>query len=241
MKKLIFVVLVSIFLVVGVSQADLVAHYEFEGDANDSAGTNDGAFYGDAHIISDPQRGNVLSLDGVNDYVMAGDDACLDFVGEFTLCAWVKPAGTTTDGRIIYRYDPTSEDGYYLSQTDDSTVCFGMNTMVGGGGDYILSNNHPSSDWTHVLGTRDSSDKTMLYVNGVLQPDTTTVAGAIKSVGNLFIGVDYVHNFDFYGLIDDVRIYNHSLNQSEINLLVPEPCSITILSMGFLLLRKIRQ
>ena len=114
MKKLIIVVLVSILMFAGVSKADLVAHYEFEGNANDSAGINNGVFGGDAHIVSDPQRGNVLSLDGNNDYMIANDSSVLDFSSGFSLCAWIN-AVDARDGRIIYRYDPTSGDGYFMT------------------------------------------------------------------------------------------------------------------------------
>ncbi|MEM8913111.1 MAG: LamG-like jellyroll fold domain-containing protein, partial [Planctomycetota bacterium] len=48
---------------------DLVGHYQFEGNADDtSAGTGEnGTLIGDATLVNDPQRGDVLSLDGVSD------------------------------------------------------------------------------------------------------------------------------------------------------------------------------
>ena len=224
----------------GVSQADLVAHYEFEGNAYDSAGTNHGTFYGDAHTVSDPQRGNVLSLDGNNDYMMASDDLCLDFAGEFTLCAWVKTSDIMNNGRIIYRYDSISQDGYFLTQSDYEDGIWTFNVGIDGTGKYIRSDNHPTTDWTHILGSRDSIGNMTLYINGALQYDNKVNFGAINSVGKLFIGVDYVVEQDFYGLIDDVRIYNHALSPQEIAAVVPEPATIFLIIAGMLLTKKKR-
>jgi tetratricopeptide (TPR) repeat protein len=68
------------------SDGELVAHWKFD-DINvaevlDSGGNDlHGRFVGDAHIVSDPQRGNVLSLDGDRDYVEFGEDLAFDITG----------------------------------------------------------------------------------------------------------------------------------------------------------------
>ena len=237
MKKLIIVVLVSILMFAGVSKANLVAHYEFESDANDSAGTNHGALYGNAHITNDPERGNVLSLDGNNDYMMAPDHPNLDFADEFTLAAWVK-TNDIRDGRVIARYDPTSQDGYGLNQTDNNGGEWTFSTGVNGTGGFARSDNPPTMDWTHVLGIRDVSGKVTLYIDGVLQSDFEVNPGDINSTGNLLIGVDTAMQKDFSGLIDDVRIYNHALSSEEIAAVVPEPTTLLLLGLGGLVFRR---
>ena len=82
--------------------ADLTGHYTFAGgNANDLAvGTADnGTLIGDATTVTDPQRGEVLSLDGDGDFV--------DVSGRFgdpanvTLSAWVNLSAADTDGAEV--------------------------------------------------------------------------------------------------------------------------------------------
>ena len=237
MKKSIFVVFVSILLLAGFSNAGLVAHYEFESNANDSAGTNHGVFGGDAHIVSDPQRGNVLSLDGVNDYMIANDSSVLDFPSGFSLCAWIN-AVDTRDGRIIYRYDPTSGDGYSLTVWN-AEERYAVRIWDNDVSKYANNDNDIiPNQWMHVAAVRDNSGLMQIYLNGVPQLSTENFANPIDSSGNLFIGVDYALDKDFCGMIDDVRIYNHALSYEEIAAIVPEPATLLLLGLGGLVLRK---
>ena len=60
MKKSIYVILFAI-LVSGTANASLVAHYEFEGNANDSAGSANGTLMGDATYGTGPTYGGKIS------------------------------------------------------------------------------------------------------------------------------------------------------------------------------------
>ncbi len=52
----------------GTAQASLLAYYQFEGNANDDSGYgNNGTLKNHAAIVTDPARGQVLSLDGADD------------------------------------------------------------------------------------------------------------------------------------------------------------------------------
>ena len=51
------------------SQTDLVAHYLFDGNFKDSAGSHHGTAFGDAKVTTDPAHGQVLSVDGNGDCV----------------------------------------------------------------------------------------------------------------------------------------------------------------------------
>ncbi|GAF78039.1 unnamed protein product, partial [marine sediment metagenome] len=91
-----------------------VARWEFEGDANDSITGVAGVLQGNAQIITDPERGQVLSLDGDGDYVYVDDNDVLDFAAaNFTLSAWVKaPVGESY--RTILWKGATAADWYYV-------------------------------------------------------------------------------------------------------------------------------
>jgi hypothetical protein len=83
--------------------------------------------------------------------------------------------------------------------------------------------------------------QTKLYVNGNLQ-EVTNYSGTYESnpeslyIGHQQSGADRYYN----GLLDDLRIYNNALSQSEISALVPEPVTFLLLGLGAVLLRKRR-
>src|SRR3989344_9047732 len=72
---------------------DLVGWWKFEGNANDSAGTNDGTFFGGTPSYPASPLGQAITFDGSNDYVNVGDPASgvLGFgTGDFSGRFWGK-------------------------------------------------------------------------------------------------------------------------------------------------------
>lgn len=77
---------------------ELLASYSFEGNYHDGSGHGlHGAAVGAAAIISDAQRGLVLSLDGTDSCVDLGADSRFNFPGSLTLAAWVNIPDFTED------------------------------------------------------------------------------------------------------------------------------------------------
>ena len=74
---------------------------------------------------------------------------------------------------------------------------------------------NPLNAWTHVAVTYDGAT-IRLYVNGT-QVASRLAAGAVQSVSNpLWIGGNQPYGEYFLGLIDEVRVYNRALAQSDI-------------------------
>jgi len=145
------------------------------------------------------------SFDKNNDKITIANHADFDFSGAFTLEVELNP--TSTDGqRCIYRYDPTSEDGYYLGTHLDK---YTFRTYIGGVSKAIYSNaNVDTTDYSHVAGVRDASGGMTLVINGVVQTDTDTNNGAIDSSDPVYLGVDRGGNYPLGGIMDEVRISN---------------------------------
>jgi hypothetical protein len=73
----------------------------------------------------------------------------------------------------------------------------------------------PLNAWTHLAATYDGTTL-RLYVNGT-QVGSRSVAGSIvTTTGALRIGGNTVWGEWFKGRLDEVRIYNRPLSQSEI-------------------------
>ena len=108
--------LLLVVTMAAVCNADLIAHYEFEGNGNDSADNNDGTLMGDAAyedslIYVGKDFGQALRLDGDGDYMDCGATfSTVTANSTKTVMAWAK--SNTTDytsgsGRILTLYRNT--------------------------------------------------------------------------------------------------------------------------------------
>jgi len=191
----------------------------------DSVGSNTGSAAHNTDTMSVVGKiSDALEFDTtVNDHVDCGNNATLAITSEITIMAWVKPE-STGDGRTIlkrmnlinwvpYNYDFYLSAGgniifYFYDTADRGTSSSGTVT---------------DSVWTHIAVTYvDATDSAKFYINGSLDTDTT-ITGTLPATGtqSLWIGSrPYPTDcFPFSGAIDDVRIYDSELNQTEISAL----------------------
>lgn len=192
----------------------LVAAYSFdEGNGNtvaDATGNNNTGTLNNANWIAGV-FGNALSFNGTNSVVTANDSASLDLTGAMTVMAWVYPTASGGVRNILYK---DSLSYYLVNGTTESTA-------PGVGGSFATPLYGPAplplNTWSHVAGTFDGST-IALYVNGV-QVATRGETGPITvGFGALMIGGNAsTPNRHFAGRIDELRIYNRALGQSEIS------------------------
>jgi hypothetical protein len=203
---------------IGIVQADLkeglVAYYPFNGNANDESGNaNNGTVYG-AKLTTDRfgNPNNAYSFDGFNDYIDMGNQVSTSDMK--TIAVWVKfndltkiqeivSKSTSTKGVEILLYNGLS---FYAMGSHDSLTQFSttfLNTI----------------DWFFIVATHESVNSPMkLYLNGVLKGDIATAPSIIDNPGYLLAGnwSDSSYPRYFSGKIDDIRIYNRVLTDSEI-------------------------
>jgi hypothetical protein len=91
--------------------------------------------------------------------------------------------------------------------------------------------------WTHVAFTWDSSGAE-IFINGVSKK-TSTEPMMTATGGTTYLGTGNLWLNPFKGVMDDVRVYDRVLSSTEIGqLAIPEPCTLVLLSLGGLLIRK---
>jgi len=201
----------------------LVARFTFDDStANDSSGYgNHGTLFGGASVISDPQRGKVLSLDGASGYVDLGNASSLDLSvsGQATIAAWVKLALSHNHNTILskgewkeacsllIKGDTTPKDQLW---TGNDTSVFSVTPV-------------PTNTWTHVAMTINGN-LTTFYLSGQLAGATNQNRGSAidATTTDVCLGREQYSGslpagrWFFIGLMDDVRIYNRALTQTEI-------------------------
>ncbi|MEO1528811.1 MAG: LamG-like jellyroll fold domain-containing protein, partial [Planctomycetota bacterium] len=200
--------------------ADLEGHYTFTGGSADdqAAGTvHDGTFVGNATTTFDPERGEVLSLDGNGDRVEISGN--FGEPTDITLAAWVNLTSPDTLGAEVISLG----DNVYLRLDGSGAGTNGIAFTFRDGSTWQEVNSGvfiAGTGWQHVAATFDDVNNTQtIYLNGeVIATGNFTSSIAYDQEPNTYIGRNGNNNsaFDFNGLIDDARVYSRALSAEEI-------------------------
>jgi hypothetical protein len=157
--------------------------------------------------------GSCLSFNGSNSLVTVNSTSLLNLSTGMTLEAWVFP--TTNNGtRDVLIKEGPGVDIYNLYARNWRGLPEG-NAYVSGSNRTAEGAALAANVWTHLAATYDGST-VRLFINGV-QVAATAFSGSIAGSTNpLRIGGNSIWGEYFQGMIDEVRIYNRSLTQAEI-------------------------
>lgn len=157
-----------------------------------------------------------LNFDGTSDYVSASDSNLPSSSNSRALSVWVNPTSLPSNNSyfvaMVYGTASTN-NGSGLNLFNNSgthQVCF-----AGYSNDLCYSYTTPTSSWTHLLGTFNGTTAT-LYINGVQVTSANKSTWNTTLGGTLYIGKNIPAALYFNGQIDDVRIYNYPLTQTQI-------------------------
>lgn len=241
MRKLFSITLSIILLtsldLVAQPTAGLVAHWSFNGNANDISGHG---HHGNIHNVTSvpgklgyPNTGYLFN--SANSYISIPYDSGLNMNNAISLCAIIKPTAIYTNtcqgNFILSRGLQGSSGGYLLSFFDNvyndcSVADTNGYVFTGQAGPTILNSSlwpnatrvHTNA-WYCVVLTYDGTN-CKIYVDGAL---TLTLPGWASTIGSstdsisigkyLWAGASYPYNFT--GIMDDVAIYNRALTDTE--------------------------
>lgn len=190
--------------------------------AYDSSGnSNNGSIYGASSTAG--KINSALSFDGTDDYVSVPDNPAFSAsLSQLTLEAWVKRNATGRYDSIAGNFWDGIGRSYYMEVWNTNKIHFYVGTGAGGPGDTKLASTTSTLSnniWYHISAVYDGANM-QIYLNGIADGTPVAQSGTIyNSTQSLFIG-SYQNNGSradlFYGLIDDVRIYNYARTASEI-------------------------
>jgi len=199
--------------------AGLVAHYEFEGTANDSSGNGrNGTAMGDPIFVAG-KIGQAISLDGIGDYVEITGYKGILGANPFSISAWIR---TTLPEEQQIVYYGTNVNGQRCEFRVDDT---GDVRMGAGGGQVTSLTTVNDGGWHHVVVTisenaTNSSSDLRVYIDGQDNTEESTDLDPLFDIvadSDVTIGYRPSQNDRYFmGQIDDVRIYDRVLSQEEI-------------------------
>jgi len=213
----------------------LVAYYPFNGNANDESGNGNNGTVNGPTLTTD-RFGNgskAYSFDGFNSINVA-HQSNLNILGDLTISAWFLSQGPPTyrtSHTIVCKRSSTDGDNfpYYLAinyqygiPSDYKKPIF-VSSTSSLGYQYLQSTTDINNGvWNHLVSVITGST-IKIFLNGTLVLDTLiNNSKRSANLANLLIGSGARPDLpaeQFIGSLDDIRIYNRALSQSEISYL----------------------
>jgi hypothetical protein len=200
----------------------LMLYFPFNGNANDASGNNNHGtvLHGAVQevILTEDRNGkanSAYSFDGVNDYIHIAKSYNFLDMESFTLSAWIYIQNYKV-GTIISRANPGSD--FVLNILSDGRLDFHFEHTK----KYNTTSDEkmPLNTWIHIAGVRSGPQWHLFYQGkkiktAVYEQQGPRWDGKVMHVGRLSSRSANV----FDGKIDEVRIYNRALSESEIKTL----------------------
>jgi hypothetical protein len=195
---------------------ELVAYYQFNGNANDESGfENHGTTSG---VFLVPDRFNTpnsaYQFDGINDYIKVPNSTSLNFENSITINFWLK-IGEFFESESYPLSHGNWENRWKVSVTN-KRIRWTVKTSAG------IKDLDSETELTlnglyNVTTVYDGSDYE-IYINGKLDALSTFSGSILQTNIDFMIGQVLPGNnqYNFKGILDDIRIYNYSLSFQEI-------------------------
>jgi len=208
---------ISFFLVmimVSSASAELVGHWRFDGNLDDSAGGAQGTFSNGSPTYVNGRIGQGIEFDGVSHFVNLPSEN----PSAYTITLWVKPARTDAASVIVRTSSSgqTTEWSHQLRINPDGV--FQHYLWVGSERNVVGTTLVEADAWYHVAIAAANDGPMHLYVNGQEDAPSIDVAGTLWGDGDrYYVGSNSGHGMGwFQGIVDDVQIYDRILTAEEI-------------------------
>jgi len=231
--------LVSVVLILGLTgstSAELIGRWKLdEGSgttAADSIGDNDGTLYGDTSWAEGILDG-ALSFDGDGDYVDCGNDPIFNPSESFsiTLWAYINDWGDPWGRSMIGKGGDQDRGGWSVRRFSDDTIDFCGAGLTGDGSGEGENHNMnsttapPLNEWFHIACVYDVNNMAYIYINGEVDRERATTGAVVATDASVYLGTrgntagtapDGWGASFFDGMLDDVRFYDHALEETEL-------------------------
>ena len=246
MKNILFTIIILFFGYGAWSQTGLIAHWNMNGNTNDSSGNGHNGHGNNLTpaIGKDGVMGHAWYFNGVNSSITIPYSPALN-VNSYTIAATIKVqgfySGPCLENIIFTRGTTNVSSGIYHLQFNDfpagatcssapdtaiecfvTVACSNTASLGGSWPSYNYTPHVAENVWYNVVGTfNDTVFK--IYVNNVLMSTITSSTPGVPigtSTDSASIGYDTYQagagdTYAFKGVIDDIKLFNRALSDSE--------------------------
>jgi hypothetical protein len=236
-KMTIAIVLVlTLFLIdiVGAQDASTVGWWKLdEGSgniANDSCiKGNHGTLFGGPTWVTGHLNG-ALEFDGVNDYVDLPIGSVIGSLVDVTFTTWVNFYNMAGYWQRIFDFGNGPVTYLFLTakgqlSTGEEPIIFGVGNNAWQDEDRVVGPNTLPTDWHHIAVALDYENRiASIYLDGQFIADNNSIRYGPSTVGettqNWLGKSQYESDTYFNGALDDFRIYDYPLGESEIRIVM---------------------
>lgn len=214
-----------------------VAYYPFDGDANDESGfDNHGTVYG-ASLVED-RFGNDNSayfFNGTSDHIRVPNVPHLNFEDAITVSFWMKIVEFFSHRETYPISHGNWENRWKISIIPERKVRWTVKTSRGIK-DLDSQAKLVKDTYYNVTALYDGNNFD-IYIDGVLDNHSTYSGSILTTSIDLTIGQVLPNNaeYNFKGVLDDIRIYNYAVSEEEIKNIYSEHTAVSDPERGMLL------
>jgi len=220
----------------GTAYADLndglVAYYPFDGNANDESGNgNHGVEYGDTHYTNGMiKQARLFDREDGLEYILIPNTLNSN---EYSVALWANLEEISSHHSVLMLNSTSSwaETDFWLFTSHERVAVIQnrIDLRYDSYNSTFMSSNKLESNTNYFIVANYQNRQITLYVNGEFYAEYGDVAPIQNNPTDLNIGISPsgTGQYQINGLIDDLRIYNRALSESEIQQLY-QPCQPTI-------------
>ena len=193
--------------------SQLLGRWSCEGNFKDSSGQGNHGTQSGGVTITTGAKGRGCGFDGVNDMINLSSDLLLDDITNWTVSAWVKSPSSGTQVILAHRDGNPAYNFFAIASSVIAYRHYNNTWSFEYGTINVVDNN-----WHLLTWVNNGSSKTIdMYVDGRLDvtknSEIISGTGVVNRIGVLYGGAAWFYN----GTMDEFRVYNRSLSQSEVS------------------------
>ena len=200
--------------------------------AANSGGGEDAQLYNGVEWVDDPDRGSVLSFDGVDGYADAGAETIPQMTqdNDFTWSVWTNQGSGNGANNVVLgnRYSPAGGDFAPREFIKFTPTKFEFH--LDGGGQNCEFEDLVEGEWIHHVVVKTGNTLTH-YTNGV-EDESSTFTSELQNPQPLYFGGDQA-NENWSGMLDDIAIWDRALSGAEVAELNADGITFSVAERSF--------
>ncbi|AQQ08770.1 hypothetical protein L21SP3_00560 [Sedimentisphaera cyanobacteriorum] len=202
----------------------MLGHWKLEEEsgtaAKDSSGQGGTGKLADGLSFDEDSKetaaGSCLHFDGTGDYIKL-PEGFDDFVKGCTISVWAYPTAVNRWARFVDLGSGAASDNIFLTrEADSNNLIFDSFTGASSSGLVRAEDAVELNEWQMFTAAAGPSGNAKLFKNGKLIADGKIEVSNIKRTRNFIGKSNWSADENFQGLMDDVRIYNYGLSDSQV-------------------------